>query len=519
MAYAFKNGIELMDAVNNKRILNNTLMLYFRMGVTMIVSLYTSRLNLKYLGIDNFGIWSVVGNVIVMVSFINGPLASATQRFINVAIGKRNNNSIKKIFNESLIINAIIGIGLLIILESLGVWFLNSQLTIPIDKIDAANVVYQIVLISFLLGIIRTPFDAIIIAYERFNFYALMGILEVVMKLAIVWLLPYAPYGETLIFFAILNLSTVIISTVVYVWYCRKHYTIARFQWIWEKPLLKELLSFSGWSTFGSFATVMSSQGLSVLFNIFFGLAVNAAIGITNQVVNAINMFISNFQTAFRPQIVKTYAANERQSTFKLMCLSSKVSCYLIFLLGFPIALNIDYILSIWLTEIPPFTGVFCQLAIFAAIFEAIGAPLWMIVQADGHIKSYQIVISSTYLLIVCVSYMLFKFGFEPYWAFIVKCLMAVSALLIRIFYVKYLSNYSIRAMINYMYLPEFIVLGLSPILAFLVWKMIDTSSLLQFIASTIVFIITYIPIVWYLGITRRQRSLIKSKVKLKLAR
>lgn len=496
-----------MPSADNKRIAKNTLMLYFRMAVSMIVTLYTSRVVLQTLGIDDYGLWSVVGTLVVLISFITGPMSSATQRFVNCEIGKGNLGGVSKIFNESLIINCILGVIIIILLETVGLWFLNNKMDIPQAKMFAANCVYQFSIASFVLSILRMSYDAMIIAHERFNFYAVMGIVEVTLKLMIVWLLPFAPDGETLIFYAFLYFLVTAINSGCYVVYCRRYYEAVKIKWTWDKKLLREMVSFSAWSTFGAFATVSGNQGLSILFNVFFGLSVNAAVGISNQVLGAINVFVNNFQTAFRPQIVKTYAADEKDATFRLMCMSSKVSCFLIFLLGLPMILNVDYVLSVWLTEVPPLTAVFCRITIVIAIVEAVSAPLWMIVQADGHIRQYQIVISSLYLCTIIVSYFLFRAGCSAPWAFVAKLAIVFVCLLVRVLFVKRLAGFRISGMVRSMIMPECYVMAISLVAPLVVSWLFPENTLTKLLLTSTAFIVTFVPAVLFVGLKAEQRN------------
>lgn len=506
-----------MSAVNNRRIAKNSLMLYFRMAIVMIVQLYTSRIVLAALGVDDFGLWSVVGTLVVMVSFITGPLSSSTQRFMNYELGRENYDRIRKIFNESLIINAIFSVVIVVLLESVGLWFLNNKMDIPGNKMLAANYVYQFAVVSFIINILRMPYDATIIANEKFDFYAVMGIVEVVMKLAIVWLLPLASEDSALICYAALMLGVTVVSALCYVVYCRKEYQSVRLKWYWDTKLIKELLSFSGWSTFGSFAVVMGHQGVSILFNLFFGLAVNAAIGITNQVANAINQFVSSFQTAFRPQLVKSYAAGESDEAFGLVCMTSKISCFLVSVIGIPLLLNIDYILSIWLTTVPPLAPLFCQLTIIIAVVEAAGSPLWMIVQADGRIKAYQIYISLFMLLTVIVSYVLFELGCMAYVALLVKLVVAFLCLGVRLIYVKKLARFSIRKILKDCMIPEFCVVLMSFAVPMGLLFLFHLTGLTRVALTSVAFVITFVPSIMLIGLNRAQRTSLTAFMRLRL--
>ncbi|MBE6305643.1 MAG: hypothetical protein E7082_07015 [Bacteroidales bacterium] len=501
---------------SNSRIAKNTLLLYIRMAIAMLVTLYTSRVVLQALGVDDFGIWSVVGTLVVMISFVTSPLASATQRFINVALGKNDENNASKIFSQSLILYAGLAVCAIVIFETVGLWFLTTKMDIPTVRMEAAMSVFHIAIASFIISVVKVPFDAIIIAHQRFGFYAIAGILDVILKLIIVFFLRFAPNNETLIFYAFLMFVVAAVDITIRAIYCFKRYKYYRPKWIWDKPLVKELLSFTGWSTLGAFASVTGNQGLSIVLNLFFGVAANAAMGLANQVASAVNQFVSNFQLAFQPQIVQSYAAEDKQSTFNLVCLASKVSFLLIFAIGGPIVFNIDYILSLWLGDVPAYTSQFCILVISIAIIEAIGAPLWMTIQATGKIRNYQIIISTFLILTIIIGYILLKLNFSAPSILVGKLFVILLCLLYRILAVQHLTGFSIRRMVKGFLVPELIVMAITCSISVIMTKLIPESPLIQLIGSTITFLTTLILLSWHLILTSTQRKIIIAKFKFK---
>lgn len=488
-------------------------MLYIRMAVTMLVSLYTSRVVLETLGVDDFGIWSVVGTLVVMVSFITSPLASATQRFINVALGQKNKERAGMVFSQSLILYAIFAVGLLVLFETVGLWFLTHKMDIPSGRLTAATWVFHFVVASFIITILRVPFDAVVIANERFRFYAFIGIVDVLLKLGIVFMLPFAPDGKTLIFYAALMLCSNLIVAGSYIIFCTSNFESARLKLTWNRDLAKELLSFTGWSTFGAFASVSSNQGLSIIVNLFFGVAVNAAMGLANQVANAVNQFVTNFQTAFQPQIVQQFAAGDSVSMFRLVCMASKVSFFLIIAIGCPVIFNIDYLLSLWLKEIPALTSQFCVLVICVAIIEAVGAPLWMVVQATGRISTYQIIISSLLLLTLVIGYTLLCIGFSAPTIIVVKLCVCMVCFAYRLIAVKLLANLSIRKIMTGFVIPEILtaIISVGSLVAFFIIS--DATGLSRFIISTIIFLCVLAIASWLLLTEQSQRKVIIEKI------
>ena len=371
---------------NNKRIVKNTMYLYMRMFVILIVSLYTSRVILHVLGVSDYGIYNIIAGVVVLFSFINGALTSATQRYLNFYIGKRDEKKTHDVFCMSMNIYIVLSIVFLILAETVGLWFVNTQINIPEDRMVAANWVYQFTVFSFMLNLTRIPYNATLIAYEKMDFYAYLSLFDVILKLIIVYLLYISP-GDKLIVYGFLFMLTDLIDNVIYRIYCKRKFITATYKYVWKKDMFRSLLSFSGWSLLGNAASVFVQQGLNILVNIFYGVTLNAALGIANQVAGKVTQFFSNFQTAFNPQIVKYYAEGKRTDFFNLIYRSSRLSYYLMLIVAFPLILKIDVILSLWLVDVPKYTGIFCQLILVYYLIEALTGPLWMSVQATGNTR------------------------------------------------------------------------------------------------------------------------------------
>lgn len=443
--------------------------LYIRMVVIMLVQLYTSRVILQTLGVEDYGIYNIVGAVVISLSFITGPLSTATQRFLSFELGKKNTGRIKDIFSMSLIVYGILSIILLIVAETVGLWFLNHKMDIPADRLYAANWVFQCSIITFIINILNIPFNSAIIAYEKMSFYAYISIFEAIAKLAIVYfLLLYTQ--DKLILYGILVVIVTFFVTTLYKLYCGKYLKDIKIHFVKDKQLLKQLLSFSGWSLFGSIASMSADQGLNLLLNLFFGVTVNAAMGIANQVSAAVNQFAINFQTAFRPQIVKSYAEGNMEYLHQLICRSSKFSFLLLFMVVCPIFFNIEFILHLWLGDnIPQYTTDFCKLMLIYALIESLSAPLWMTIQATGKIKRYQICISSLIFSNILLSYFFLKIDFEPQFVLTIKCCLSVLYLMLRLYFIKKYTNISILFFLSKTLFPIILLSCTSVLIIYLI--------------------------------------------------
>lgn len=403
------------------------------MLLTMGVSLYTSRVVLNVLGVEDFGIYNVVGGVIILFSFLNGALTQATQRFLTYELGRHNLLKFKQVFSISLLVY--LGLSLIIVIlgESFGLWFLNTQLNIEAERMPAANWVYQFTLIAFFLNMMRTPYNAAIIAHEKMSFYAYISIVEVALKLLIVYLLMWVSFDK-LVGYSILVAGVSFIVLLLYISYCIRQFNVCRYIYYWNKSLFAKLIGFSGWSMFGSLSVVATNQGLNMLLNIFFGVVVNAAMGITNQISNAVNQLVLNFQVAFNPQITKSYAIGDKAYYELLIFRSAKISYLLLLFVSLPILIKTEAVLHIWLGSVPQYTVLFCRYTVISLLIDTLSGPLWMIVQAKGQIRNYQLIISSIFWLNLVLSFVLFSFGYNPVSALIVRCVISVVLLITRLF-------------------------------------------------------------------------------------
>lgn len=420
-------------AQNNKRIAKNTLLLYFRMLFMMAVSLYTSRVVLHTLGVEDFGIYNVVGGVVAMFSVISGSLSAAISRFITYELGKGDKEKLIRIFSSSVTIQLGLGLIILLLAEAIGVWFLNTKMTIPASRMYAANWVFQLSILTFVINLISVPYNAAIIAHEKMSAFAYISILEVVAKLIIVYMLLWSPFDK-LIFYAILMASVALIIRFVYGYYCKRHFEECTYHFIFDKELLKKMFSFAGWNFIGSSAGILRDQGINLLLNLFFSPVVNAARGISVQVNYAVSSFCSNFLTAVNPQIIKSYSEKDLDRSYFLVTRSARFSYLLLSILSVPIICETEYVLKLWLNTIPEHCANFVRLALILTIVESLSLPLITLQQATGKMKQYQIAIGTLHLLNFPFSYLFLRFGMKPEIVYFIAISLAIISMYARLY-------------------------------------------------------------------------------------
>ena len=505
-----------MGNVNNKRIAKNTLLLYVRMFVMLFVGLFTSRIVLQVLGETDYGIYNIIGGVVVLFSFLNSALLSATQRFINYNLGRNDEEATHRVFCMSMNSYIILSGVFLVLGETVGLWFVNTQLNIPADRMSAAQWVYQFSLLTFIINLIRVPYNATIIAYERMGFYAYLSLGEVVLKLLVVYLL-YITDFDKLVFYSLLYTIVPLFITLLYKKYCNRKFAISHYKRFWDKDMFKQLFSFSGWSLFGSLANLSASQGLNILVNIFHGVTVNTAMGIANQISGHVFQFISNFQVAFNPQIVKSYAANETQRLHSLMFMASKVSYFLLLVISLPIMLNMEIILDLWLVSVPEHTAVFSRLILCFFLIEALSAPLWMFVQATGKIRNYQILMGCLISLNFPLAYLVLKVGMPVYYVWMVRIFVNAFVLVVRCLYIKNKYAFPLGTYFGKVMLPVIFVTIIAAPLSFLVRNVIP-GYWSQFVISCLTAVIITIFAICLFGLNKNERGyvidMVKSKIK-----
>lgn len=440
-------------ASDNTRIAKNTIFLYFRMILLMLVSLYTSRVVLSTLGIEDYGIYNVVGGFIGMFAFLNGAMSGCTQRFITIALGKGNIDNLKKIFSTCVITHGMIALLVFVLAETVGLWFVLEKLVIPVERMTAAMVVYQCSVVSTMMMIMSFPYNADIIAHERMSAFAYISIFEVFANLGVVYIL-HLNFMDNLALYGILLLCVKISVILVYRIYCKSHFIESRFRWLFDPSLFKEMLSFTGWNLWGGIAGTLMGQGINILLNLFFGPAVNAARGLAVQVQSAVQMFATNFQTALNPQMMKTYAAGDMRSMHMLLFRSAKFTFMLLLCLMLPLMLEVDTVLVLWLKKVPEYTNIFVCLMLCISMVDAVSNPFMTASAATGKVKIYQSVVGAILLSIVPIAYITLKLGAAPYMVFLVHLCVALIAFIARLLIVRNLIALSLREYVSKVLLP-----------------------------------------------------------------
>lgn len=433
----------------------------------MLISLYTSRVILRALGETDFGIYNVVGGVIVLFTFINRAMTASTQRYLNYSMGKGQSSNLSHVFSQALIAHSFIAILIVILGETVGLWIVETKLNIPPDRVTAAHWVYQLSIITSVLSIMRCPYNASIIAYEKMSFYAWVSIIESILKLGVA-LLIQIEVSDRLITYALLLTAVSFVITILYYAYCIRSFSAIRFKYKRDNKLLKEMSLFSTWSLLGNAANVGVNQGASIILNIFFGVIINASMGIANQINAVAGSFVSNFQTAFMPQITKSYASKDYNYLRNLILNSSRYSYLLLFIVSVPIYFNCEYILEIWLENVPPYTAGLTRVIIISMMFNALSGPLWMAVHAKGQIRNYQICISAITISILLAMYLAAKAECGPVMVFATQIGLLFVLFLYRLFYLNTVIKISVLQWINNVIWRIFVITLLIYSLSFL---------------------------------------------------
>lgn len=496
---------------NNKRIAKNTLLLYFRMLFLMAISLYTSRVVLNALGVEDFGIYNVVGGVVAMFSVLSSSLSAAISRFITYELGKGNQNNLNKIFSSAVTIQIVLASIIFLLAETIGLWFLNIKMNIPEMRMEAANWVFQFSILTFAINLISVPYNASIIAHEKMSAFAYISILEAIGKLSTAYLIVVSPIDK-LIFYAILMCIIALIIRFTYGYYCKRNFEECTYHFIWDKQLLKQMFGFAGWNFIGATSTVLRDHGGNVIINLFCGPSVNAARGIAFQVNNAIQGFVVNFMTALNPQITKSYASGEREYMMTLIFQGARLSYYLLLLLSLPILVNTHYVLKLWLNIVPEHAVFFVQLILVFAMSESISQPLITAMLATGKIRKYQIIVGSLQMLNLPISYVLLRLGFIPEIVIIVAIIISQCCLAARLILLKNMIGISIHQYLQKVYL-NILIVSLCAIPLPLISAHYMDSSLISFIIVSILSIISTLTTIYFIGCNHKERELLHQKI------
>lgn len=496
-------------ATNNKRIARNAILLYIRMMVVMLLSLYISRILLKILGVEDFGIYNVVGGVVAMFSYLNSALTAATQRYLNFEMGRNNVDVLGRVFCMSINIHLILALSILVLSETLGLWFLNKYIVIPETRILAANWVYQLSIISTVITIATIPYSALITAHEEMSVYAYISIAEVFLKLGIVFLIQYISIDNLIEYAFFISLVTLLVR-IVYIIYCWLNYSESKYHYFWSRSLFKEMFSFTGWNFMGATAGIAMNQGVNILLNIFFGPVVNASRAIAVQVQQAFTQLATNFTMAVNPQIVKSYSADEIDRMTDLVIATSKYTFLIMAVTAMPVFIKIDFLLDVWLVDVPTGTALFTNLLLIYQLTICLTYSINMASQASGKIRLFQIVESVTLILILPIGYGLLKLGMDAASIFIAMIVLSVMALFLRLMVLKKIMDFQVGQFVRRAIIPVLIVSG---ILWGIYWIAIkgcsQNENLIVNIMQMIAILILSLVIAYWVGLTKNEKIVV----------
>lgn len=418
-------------AVKTKRVAKNTLFLYVRMLLTMAISLYTSRIVLEQLGVNDYGVYNVVGGIVSMFTLVSASMTSAINRFLSFELGKQNESRLADVFSTAVSIQLLLGLGVALLIEAGGVWFLNAKMNISPERMTAANWVLQFSIVTFVVNMISVPYNACIVAHERMTAFAYISVLEVLMKLGVAMLL-YVKLLDSLIWYALLLMITSIIIRAVYNRYCSRHFAECRYRFRIDKPVFKSMLGYSGWNFIGSSSAILKDQGVNIALNLFCGTAVNAARGVAQQINGAVYGFSSNFMLAINPQIIKSYASGDKSYMMMLVVQGARLSLYLLMLISLPIILEAPRLLGMWLVDVPEYAIPFSRLILVATMIESVSLPLQFANQATGKIRNYQLIVGGIQMCNFPLAYLFLMWGYTPDCVYFIAIGLSVMALAAR---------------------------------------------------------------------------------------
>ena len=493
----------------SKRLALNTLFLYARMLLLMFITLFTSRVTLRELGVDDYGIYNVVGGVVAMFSLLSGSLSAAISRFLTYELGKGNKDRIKKVFSTSINIQVILILIIVLLLETIGLWFINCKLVIPADRITAANWVYQFSVATFAINLWSIPYNAAIIAHEKLSAFAYISIFEATAKLLIAYLLVISLFDK-LIFYGLLIMLVGFSVRFIYGFYCKRNFEECRYEFVFDKGLTKEMFGFAGWNFIGASSAVLRDQGGNILINIFFGPTVNAARAVSMQVNHAVNGFVKNFMVALNPQITKSYATGDYDYLFKLIFQGARFSFYILLFLSLPIMVTTPYLMQLWLEQVPNHAINFVRLILIFTMCESLSGPMATVMLATGRIRNYQIVIGGLQLLNIPISYTLLKFGMPPEIIFIVAIFISLCCDIARLFMLRKYVNLSIGSYIRSVYLNAFSVTFVALIIPLLLLHFNPIYNFSSFAITVFVSVISTTIVLYTIGCSKEDRLVVK---------
>ncbi len=499
-------------SANNKRIAKNTLLLYVRMLLMMVITLYTSRVILNALGVEDYGIYNVVGGVVSMFSILSGSLSAAISRFITFELGKGDKERLNKVFCTAINVQLILILIITFFLETVGLWFLNNKMVIPAYRMDAAFWVFQFSVITFAVNLWSVPYNASIVAHERMSAFAYISIFDAVAKLIIAFVILNNPI-DRLVYYGILVLVVGVIQRFIYTRYCQTHFEECHYIPIYDKKITYEIFGFAGWNFIGSSSVVLRDQGGNMIINLFFGPSVNAARGVAMSVSHAVTGFVSNFMTAINPQITKSYASRNYEYMFSLVFQGARLSYYILLILALPIIFTADYLLEIWLGIVPEHAADFSRLILFFAMSESLAQPLITVMLATGNIRNYQIIVGGCQLLNLPISYLFLRFGYPPEIIFIVAIVISILCEMTRLIMLRNMIHLSIRTFLSKVYFNVIVVTLISAILPHIVMKYLEVDDLGSFTIVCIISVLSAAISIYIVGCDSHDKRIVNTVI------
>jgi len=485
------------------------MMLYFRQILILLVSLYTVRVVLDVLGIEDYGIYNVVAGIVTLFSFLNGTMASATQRFFSFALGRKDNEQLKKIFSVNIAIYIGIAIIAVLLLETVGLWFVNEKLEVPLDRIEAARLIYHFAIFTFIATILTTPFMAIIIAHEDMQIYAYVSIIEAILKLGVVFLLMYVE-ADKLELYGVLLFVVSIINALIFITISLLKYDECQFKrFYWDKGLFQEILGFTGWTLFGQVTTVVRNQAVTLLINQVFNPVVVASRAIALNISGQIGVFANNFNTSLYPPIIKSYSSNNKNEMFSLIYNGSKLTFFLMWVISLPLLVELEMILNIWLKNVPPDAVLFTRLIIIESLIVSLSLPLITAARAPGKMKTYELSLGIIQISIFFVSLLILKMGYPAYSVFVVAIIVNIIMFFVRLVIVSNLIDLSIKGFTVKVVLPIIGVIVLSTVPSYFIQKSLPLGfgySIIVIVSSVLISFIS----MFYIGLDENWRKKIR---------
>lgn len=500
----------MVDTSSNQRIAKNSFFLYLRSLFLLVINLYTSRVTLQILGVDDYGIYQLVGGVVGMFSMLSGTLASASQRFITYALGENDFQKLNKVFSTCVSLHIILGLSVVVLLEVLGIWFLNHKLVIPPDRLETARWVMQFSIATFFVYIISTPYNAIIIAHEKMNAFAFISILEGALKLGCVFALGWI-MADKLLYYALFLFIIALVLRSVYSIYSHHHFEEAKkIKFGVEKGLFKEMFAFAGWNLLGQGSMVLRNQGIDVLLNLFFGVAVNAAKGVSNQVQSAVHQFVGNFTTAINPQLTKAIAQKDYDRAHSLMFHGSRLAFFLMMIFVIPLFVCTLEVMEIWLVNVPSYAVSMVKVALIYLQSNTLSRFLINSILAHGNIRNFQIVAGSTKLLALPVAYVVLKLGGSPLTGIWVNIALDLVCRGVELYFANKKNNYNIKRHLFKADIACWLIFGLALIGSLLFYMFISSKLIIAGLFS----LCMTIACVWFMGLDRSEKSVLLLQIK-----